>query len=98
MFVRGRDLVESGKGRRVYPLTSREIAVQHFVTRVTQPDNPFGPHKHEQQELWFILDGQAIVALDGLEHVVEGEDLIEIAPWVEHGLRTETEVKWICMG
>jgi mannose-6-phosphate isomerase-like protein (cupin superfamily) len=98
MITKGRDLPESGKGRRAYPLTAHEIAVRHLVTRVTGPDNPFGPHKHEQPELWFILDGHAVVSLDGQEHGVESGDLIEIAPWVEHGLRTDTEVRWICLG
>ena len=98
MIIRGRDLPESAKGRKLYPLTSHEIAVRHFVTRVTGLANPFGPHQHEQEELWFILDGQAVVTLDGQEHVVESGDLIEIAAWVEHGLQTDTEVKWICMG
>lgn len=98
MIIRGGDLPESGKGRRVYPLTAHEIAIRHLVTRVTGPDNPFGPHKHEQLELWFILEGQAVVSLDGQEYVVESDDLIEIPAWVEHGLRAETEVRWICMG
>jgi len=98
MIIRGRELPESTKGRKLYPLTSHEIAGRHFATWVTQPGNPFGPHKHEQPELWFIIDGQAIATLGDQQHVVKSGDLIEIAPWVEHGLRTDTEVRWICMG
>ena len=98
MITRASELSESGIGRKVYPLTSSEIAVRHLVTRVTQPDSPFRPHKHQGRELWFILEGQAIVSLDGREHAVEAGDLIELAPWVEHGLRTDSQVKWICIG
>ena len=85
-------------GRRPYELGGREILVHHFVTRETTPENPFEPHKHAVPELWFIIDGEALVTLDGVEHPVEGGDLIVIDPWVEHGLRTESRATWICLG
>ena len=97
MIIKGRSLHEEN-GRKPYPLVSQEVTVNHFVIRVTTPDNPFEPHEHEQQELWFILEGEAILSLDGVAHVVEAGDLIELAPWVEHGLRTEDRVTWICIG
>jgi len=55
-------------------------------------------HKHAVPELWFIIDGEALVTLDGVEHPVESGDLIVIDPWVEHGLRTESRATWICLG
>jgi len=85
-------------GRRPYELGEREIAVHHFVTRVTTPENSFKPHKHAVPELWYIIDGEALVTLDGVEHLVEGGDLIVIDPWVEHGLRAKTRATWICLG
>lgn len=97
MIIEGKTLPEEN-GRRAYPLTLREVTVNHFVVRVTTPDNPFKPHKHEQQELWFILEGEAVLSLDGDDHVVEAGDLIELTPWVEHGLRTDGCVTWICIG
>jgi mannose-6-phosphate isomerase-like protein (cupin superfamily) len=48
--------------------------------------------------MWFILEGEALISLDGEEHRVFAGDLIELEPWSDHGLRTETEVRWICMG
>jgi quercetin dioxygenase-like cupin family protein len=39
-----------------------------------------------------------LVSLDGQEHVVETGDVIILEPWVEHGLRTEGQVKWVCLG
>jgi mannose-6-phosphate isomerase-like protein (cupin superfamily) len=97
MVIRGKE-IPATNGRRPYPLDGREIPVRHFVIRVTTPDNPFKPHQHEQPELWYIVDGEALVALDGQEHAVEGMDLVVIDPWVEHGLRTGSQATWICLG
>jgi mannose-6-phosphate isomerase-like protein (cupin superfamily) len=98
MIIRGSELAEGKNGLKLYPLTSDEIAGQHFGTWVTTPETPFGPHRHEQRELWFIMEGRAVISLDGQELTVEVGDLIELPPWVEHGLRTDGQVRWICMG
>jgi quercetin dioxygenase-like cupin family protein len=45
-----------------------------------------------------IIDGQARVSLNGHEQVVEAGDLIVLEPWVEHGLRTESQATWVCIG
>lgn len=97
MLIKGSEILEQN-GRRAYPLGENQIFVQHFVIRVTNPDNPFGPHQHQQPELWYVIDGQALVSLDGREQLVEASDLIIIEPWIEHGLRTESQVTWICLG
>jgi mannose-6-phosphate isomerase-like protein (cupin superfamily) len=93
-----RSAIPTKNGRTPYELEGREIMVRHFVTRVTTPDNPFKPHEHENAELWFIIEGSALVELDGMEYEVEGGGLIVIDPWVPHGLRTESQVTWICIG
>lgn len=90
--------IEMIKGRRPYDLGGREFTTKHFVVRETKPDNPFGPHKHNQSELWFILEGKGKVFLDGIEYEVEENDLIILDPWVEHGLSTTGQVTWICLG
>jgi mannose-6-phosphate isomerase-like protein (cupin superfamily) len=99
MIIKGRTLAEEREaGRKPYPLTSQDVTVQHFVVRVTTPSNPFKPHKHHQREIWYVLEGEAVLNLDGVEHALEGGDLVELAPWVEHGLRTDSRVTWICIG
>jgi mannose-6-phosphate isomerase-like protein (cupin superfamily) len=97
MIVRGQAIAEVN-GRREYGVKPLQGKLRHFVVRLTSPDNPFAPHKHDGSELWYILEGEAIVALDGDESVVEAGDLILLSPWTTHGLRTETSVRWICLG
>jgi quercetin dioxygenase-like cupin family protein len=97
MILRGSELPEKN-GRKPYELEGREVLVKHFVIRVTTPENPFKPHKHEQAELWYVIDGQALVSLDGQEQAVQGGDLIVIDSQVEHGLRTDSQATWICLG
>jgi mannose-6-phosphate isomerase-like protein (cupin superfamily) len=102
MIVRGSELSEEC-GRKPYPIASGATAGWgetgwHFVIRTTTPSNPFGPHKHEGTEMWFILEGKAILSLDGQEHPVAAGDLIQLKPWSKHGLRTASRVRWICMG
>ena len=41
--------------------------------------------------------GEALLHLDGQEHPVQAGDLIALTGGVAHGLRTETEVTWICL-
>lgn len=97
MIIRASDTEEKG-GRRPYSLEGMNVQVQHFVIRVTTPGHPFRPHSHEQPELWFIIDGEALVSLDGEEHIVAARDLIAIPPWAEHGLRVLDRAEWICLG
>lgn len=97
MIIRGSE-IETKDGRKPYPLAGQEIVTKHFVIRETTPDTPFRPHRHEQPELWFILEGEAIVSLDGRDHTVYKGDLIVLAPHVEHGLRVERDATWICLG
>ena len=97
MIVKG--VQDTGEaGRTFYPLAGFELTVGHFVIRDTAPSNPFDPHKHEAREIWYIMKGSALFIRDGKEERVEEGDLIVIEPWVEHGLRTDSHVTWICLG
>lgn len=85
-------------GRTAFAVDGKNIRVNHFVTRTATKEHPFEPHKHEQEELWFILEGQGIAFEDGHEFEVTKGDLINTKPWVEHGLRTDDKVIFICLG
>jgi mannose-6-phosphate isomerase-like protein (cupin superfamily) len=85
-------------GRTVYDICAENVRAKHFVVRKATKDHPFKPHKHEQEELWFILEGNAVAFEDGKEYAVAKGDLIHTASWVEHGLTTESEVSFICLG
>lgn len=77
---------------------NNNVKLKHFVVRITTPGNPFKPHKHEQEELWFIINGHGVFTEDGNDYSIESDDLIQIKPWVLHGLKTDSSVKWICLG
>ena len=97
MIIKARD-IPTVNGRKPYPLGGREVVTKHFVIRETTASNPFGPHKHEQPEFWFIISGEAMVKLGDQEVVAESGDLIVIDPWEEHGLRASGRATWICLG
>ena len=90
---------ESVQGRVFYPLgEDLDLTVNHFVVRTTTPDNPFEPHEHEESELWFILEGRGELELGEEVHAVGAGDLVRLDPWVRHGLRTASQIRWVCLG
>ncbi len=97
MIIKGK-ADSSQPGRVAYPMEGRELLVRHFVVRRTTPANPFAPHRHEQAEMWFIVEGRGVLIEDAGERTVETGDLIAVESGALHGLRTEGEVRWICMG
>ena len=97
MIIRGSEL-PAPRGRKDYGIGRYQDEVKHFVEWLTAPESPFGPHKHERLEFWYILEGEAIVALEGQESRLAPGDLVVIAPWVDHGLRSESATRWICFG
>jgi mannose-6-phosphate isomerase-like protein (cupin superfamily) len=97
MIIKGQPNVGE-QGRTYYELDGFQATVSHFVIRETGPDNPFGPHQHEQRELWFIVAGEGtFVGTEGDASVSAG-DLIAIQPWENHGLRTDGHLRWVCLG
>ena len=97
MIVKG-SAHEFEDARKHYPIEDRQETLGHFVCRITTPDNPFGPHQHEGEEFWYILEGDAVVSIDGEESAVEAGDLIVLPSGSDHGLKSDTRAVWLCFG
>ncbi len=98
MIIKGMPDPEN-RYRSIYPIGKKNaIKVNHFVVRTTTQNNPFEPHQHEQEELWYIIEGQGILKENNDDYPVEAGDLIQIKPWVPHGLSSDTKSVWICLG
>jgi quercetin dioxygenase-like cupin family protein len=85
-------------GRTLYALDGKNMKVTHFSVRKATKEHPFKNHKHEQEELWFVFDGEGMVDEDGEKYPVKKGDLIHLKSWVEHGITTENEVTFVCLG
>lgn len=46
-----------------------------------------GRHRHAPAEIYYVLDGQGLVFLDGVEHPVRAGSSVFVPGEVEHGLR-----------
>jgi quercetin dioxygenase-like cupin family protein len=55
--------------------------------------SPFLPHRHAQTEIYYVLSGEGIVSIDGVEHALRAGSSVFIPGDVWHGARnTGTEV------
>jgi mannose-6-phosphate isomerase-like protein (cupin superfamily) len=95
-IIKGRDIPEKNY-RKGYDVSLQD-QIGHFAVRVTTPENPFTPARHGEQRFWYILEGEAVVTIEGEATPVGPDDLIIVAPWSNHSLRSESRVRWICFG
>jgi quercetin dioxygenase-like cupin family protein len=93
---------ERGGGARTTPLVGREVGTQSFITGYTSFDGgaviPF--HSHNCQESVVLMQGRAVLDIDGLEYELKAHDVTFIPPNVSHRFRnlSETEpmkILWI---
>ncbi|MCD6508192.1 cupin domain-containing protein [Candidatus Poribacteria bacterium] len=99
MVIRFKDLqLKEGGTVGHYPIQGYQKTFKHFAYRVVTPDKPFGPHSHKGDELWFILKGKAKVNIGGEIFDVEENDLIVCPEGVSHGMTSDGEVHWLCIG
>ncbi len=49
--------------------------------------SPFHPHRHAQAEIYYVLSGEGIVSIDGLEHPLRAGSSVFIPGDVWHGAR-----------
>lgn len=81
-----------------YPIKGHQNILKHFAYRIVTPDKPFGPHSHEGDEIWYIIKGKATVNIGGEITEVEERDLIICPSNVSHGMTSNGEVIWLCIG
>ena len=69
--------------------SSESTATNALTTGVTDlpPDGWLGRHRHTPAEVYYVLDGEGLVALDGVEHAVRTGTSVFIPGDVEHGIR-----------
>ena len=49
--------------------------------------NPFHPHRHSQAEIYYVLSGEGVVSIDGVERPLRAGTSVFIAGDVWHGAR-----------
>ncbi|WP_321854159.1 cupin domain-containing protein [Paraburkholderia tropica] len=80
---------ERGGGARTTPLVTREVGTTSFITGYTSFDPgveiPF--HSHNVQESVVLIEGEAIMDIDGLEYQLKPQDVTFIPPNVNHRFR-----------
>ncbi len=61
------------------------------VARNSCPAASFDPIRHEQPEIYFILEGTGIMRIDGHETVVKAGTAVFIPGNAEHGIRNDSD-------
>ena len=97
MIIKGSEIQEVNF-RKGYELGNAQNQIGHFAERITTPNNPFEPEKHGGQRFWYILEGEANVTIDNKTIAVGPGDLVIVAPWTDHSLRSASRARWICFG
>jgi len=93
---------ERGGGARTTPLVGKNVGTQSFITGYTS----FGPgavipfHSHNCEESVVLMEGEAILDIDGLEYRLKPHDVTFIPPNVAHRFRNlsqekEMKILWI---
>lgn len=80
---------ERGGGARTMPLVTPSIGTRSFITGYTSFDAgveiPF--HSHNCEESVVLMEGEAILDIDGLEYQLKAHDVTYIPPNVSHRFR-----------
>lgn len=98
MVIRFKDVTPRNDGTVSYPIKDHQSILKHVAYRLVTPDRPFGTHAHEGDELWYIIKGKAVVNIGGEVSEVGERDLIICPSNVSHGMTSDGEVYWLCIG
>lgn len=77
-----------------YRLISREDAVKGVAAWAHMVDiGDAKPHYHRQgTEIYYILEGEGTIVLDGVEHAIRQGSMVHIPPGVVHGAKGRMRV------
>ena len=66
-----------------------ELATDALTLGITElaPGGWLGLHRHAPAEVYYVLQGEAVVTLSGVEHVVTAGSAVFIPGGAEHGIR-----------
>lgn len=80
---------ERGGGARTVQLVTRQLGATGFINGVTEFDGGAGIalHSHNCEESVVVLEGNAIVEIEGVEHRVGPGDATFLPPNVPHRFR-----------
>ncbi|GIL01003.1 MAG: hypothetical protein BroJett030_09020 [Alphaproteobacteria bacterium] len=56
---------------------------------IVEPGGFLARHRHAPAELYFVVEGEGVVTLDGHDRPVKRGDCVFIPPMCEHGVRNE---------
>lgn len=86
---------ERGGGARTTPLVTKAVGTQSFITGYTAFDGgveiPF--HSHNCEESVVLMEGHAILDIDGLEYQLKPHDVTYIPPNVPHRFRNVSKTE-----
>lgn len=68
-----------------------ETSLVNFVDYEPQSEAPL--HRHAEEQIVLILDGQLEFTIDGRSRLMQPGDMAVIPPWVPHGAITR---EWTC--
>lgn len=98
MVIKFKNVEKRQDGSVGYPIKDHQKLLKHIAYRKVTADNPFGPHEHDGDEVWFIIRGKAKVNIGGVITEVEDNDVIICPSNVSHGMTSDEEVIWLCIG
>ena len=86
---------DRGGGARTIPLVSKSVGTTSFITGYTTFEGgveiPF--HSHNVQESVVLMEGEAIMDIDGLEYRLKPHDVTFIPPNVVHRFRNVSKTQ-----
>ena len=58
-----------------------------------EPGGFLAPHRHAPDEIYFVLEGKALVTIDGVEREIAQGDCLFIPGMAEHGSRNVSDTR-----